>query len=153
MAEGQGNNRRDSDTAAASFAFSALTISLPKGGGAIRGAGETFLGEPVHWLYERAGYCTAALPLVEFTYSKASIDKAASDVALAALPEGLTALTSSGWTWRGRHLTGVLGEAAKGWFYLGVNCISFDPVSKASDGWLHPVRLVRGLDPRPTSPG
>jgi hypothetical protein len=139
MAEGQGNNWRDSDTAAVSFAVSAPTISLPKSDGAIGGAGEIFLGE-------RAGYRTAALPTVEFTYSTAGIDEAARDVALAALPAGVTALTSSGWTWTGRHLTGVLGEAATGWFYL-------EPGSKASDGWLHRVRLVRGLDPRPTSLG
>jgi hypothetical protein len=143
MAEGQGNNWRHSVTPTVSFAVSAPTISLPKSDGAIRDAGEIFLGE-------RAGYRTAALPSVEFTYSTAGstagIDEAARDVALDALPEGVKALTSSGWTWTGRHLTGVLGEAAKGWFYL-------DPGSKASDGWLHRARLVRDLDPRPTSLG
>jgi hypothetical protein len=146
MAEGQGNNRRHSVTPAVSFAVSAPTISLPKSDGAIRDAGEIFLGE-------RAGYRTAALPSVEFTYSTAKIDEAARDAAFDALPEGLTALTSSGRTWKGRRLTGVLGEAANGWFYPGVNCISFVLGSKASVGWLHPVRLVRGLDPRPTSLG
>jgi hypothetical protein len=138
MAEGQGNNRKDAHTAAVSCAVSAPTISLPKGG-AIRGAGEIFLGV-------RAGHRTAALPTVEFTYSTAGIDEAARDVALDALPAGVKALTSSGWTWTGKHLTGLLGEAAKCWFYL-------DPGSKASDGWLHRVRLVRDLDPRPTSLG
>ena len=47
MAEGQGSNGRNSDTAAGSFAVSAPTISLPKGGGAIRGMGEKFAASPV----------------------------------------------------------------------------------------------------------
>jgi hypothetical protein len=46
MAEGQGSNRGNSATAASSFAVSPLTISLPKGGGAIRGIGEKFAANP-----------------------------------------------------------------------------------------------------------
>jgi hypothetical protein len=42
MAEGQGSNRNNSDTTASSFALAAPMISLPKGGGAIRGIGEKF---------------------------------------------------------------------------------------------------------------
>src|SRR6516225_7777841 len=47
MAEGRGGDGRNSDTAAVSFAVSAPTISLPKGGGAIRGLGEKFAANPV----------------------------------------------------------------------------------------------------------
>jgi hypothetical protein len=47
MAGEQGSNRNTSDTAASSFAVSAPTISLPKGGGAIRGIGEKFASNPV----------------------------------------------------------------------------------------------------------
>jgi hypothetical protein len=47
MAEGQGNNRRNSDEPSSSFAVSAPTISVPKGGGAIRGIGEKFAANPV----------------------------------------------------------------------------------------------------------
>jgi hypothetical protein len=47
MAERERSNARDSDTAASSFAVSAPTISLPKGGGAIRGMGEKFAANPV----------------------------------------------------------------------------------------------------------
>jgi len=139
MVEGHGNNWRESYTAAVSFAVSAQTISLPKGGGAIGGTGDIFLGA-------RAGYRIAALSTVEFTYSTAGIDETARDAAVDALREGVTALTSNGWSWTGKHLTGALGEAATGWFYL-------DTGSKASGGWLDPVRLVRGLDPRPASLG
>jgi len=44
MAEGQGNSWRDPDTVAVRFAVSAPTISLPEGGGAIRGAGSKASG-------------------------------------------------------------------------------------------------------------
>jgi len=47
MAEGQGTNGRNSDKPASNFAVSAPTISLPKGGGAIRGMGENFAANPV----------------------------------------------------------------------------------------------------------
>src|SRR6516162_7266745 len=47
MAQGQGSNPNNSDAAASSFAVSAQTISLPKGGGAIRGIGEKFAANPV----------------------------------------------------------------------------------------------------------
>src|SRR6187200_1513974 len=47
MAEGQGSNRGTSGKPASSFAVSAPTISLPKGGGAIRGIGEKFAANPV----------------------------------------------------------------------------------------------------------
>ena len=47
MAEEQGSNRNTSDAAANNFAVSAPTISLPKGGGAIRGIGEKFAANPV----------------------------------------------------------------------------------------------------------
>jgi Salmonella virulence plasmid 65kDa B protein len=47
MIGGQGSNRNTSDTAARTFAVSAPTISLPKGGGAIRGIGEKFAANPV----------------------------------------------------------------------------------------------------------
>ena len=47
MAEGQGSNRNNSNTAASSFTVAAPTISLPKGGGAIRGMGEKFAANPV----------------------------------------------------------------------------------------------------------
>src|SRR3954454_12680917 len=46
MAEGQGG-KRNSDTAANSFAASAPTVSLPKGGGAIRVVGQKFAANPV----------------------------------------------------------------------------------------------------------
>src|SRR5215470_7199303 len=47
MADGQSRDGRNSGTAAVSFAASAPTISLPKGGGAIRGLGEKFAANPV----------------------------------------------------------------------------------------------------------
>src|SRR5215510_5509824 len=47
MAEGQGDNRTNANTADGSFAVSAPTISLPKSGGAIRGMGEKFAANPV----------------------------------------------------------------------------------------------------------
>src|SRR6516162_6668418 len=47
MAQGQGSNPNNSDAAASSFAVAAPTISLPKGGGAIRGMGEKFAANPV----------------------------------------------------------------------------------------------------------
>src|SRR3954447_21555297 len=47
MTERQGGNLRNSDKSASSFAVSAPTISLPKGGGAIRGIGEKFAASPV----------------------------------------------------------------------------------------------------------
>src|SRR5262245_15721726 len=46
MAEGQGDNRTNANTADGSFAVSAPTISLPKSGGAIRGMGEKFAANP-----------------------------------------------------------------------------------------------------------
>src|SRR6201984_1957885 len=47
MAEGQGRNGRNPDKPAGNFAVSAPTISLPRGGGAIRGIGEKFAANPV----------------------------------------------------------------------------------------------------------
>jgi RHS repeat-associated protein len=47
MAERQSRDGRNADTAAANFAVSAPSISLPKGGGAIRGIGEKFTTNPV----------------------------------------------------------------------------------------------------------
>ena len=46
MAEGHSSDRRNSDTADGSFAVYAPDISLPKGG-ATRGIGEKFAGNPV----------------------------------------------------------------------------------------------------------
>jgi hypothetical protein len=47
MAERERSDARSFDRAPSSFAVSAPTISLPKGGGAIRGIGEKFAANPV----------------------------------------------------------------------------------------------------------
>ena len=47
MAGGQGRDGRNSDTKASNVAVSGPTISLLKGGGAIRGRGEKFSANPV----------------------------------------------------------------------------------------------------------
>src|SRR4051794_28948679 len=47
MAEGQGPRGKNSDGPADNFVVSAPTLSLPKGGGAIRGMGEKFAANPV----------------------------------------------------------------------------------------------------------
>jgi RHS repeat-associated protein len=47
MAQGQGPSGGNSDPPVGNFAVSAPTISLPKGGGAIRGIGEKFAANPV----------------------------------------------------------------------------------------------------------
>ena len=57
MEDGQQNSQNDAASSKQSFTLSAPTITLPKGGGAIRGIGEKFSANPV------TGSATFSIPL------------------------------------------------------------------------------------------
>lgn len=127
--------------------FSAPQVSLPKGGGAIRGIGEKFTSNPVTGTGSlsvpiatspaRAGfgpqravvvsngvryatYLEKSLPPLEFEYSKAHIQNEVRELDAASvenLPFGLDGVTYQWVDLEGEGVSGILTEQAGAWYY------------------------------------